>query len=311
MRTEELIGKYAAHLLALNRAERTVKAHAARLARFFDFAERKGVEEPQTVSRALLMEYQGYLAGCVNHRGRRSSVAVQNQHLSVVAGFFKHLVQSGAATHNPADDLQYARSPRRLPKAVLSPEAVRRILREPDLHTLIGFRDRTILEVLYSSGLRRQELLNLESEDVDLQEGFLMVRQGKGGKDRVVPIGKVACRYLETYAAGVRPQMAARAVGTPSKRLFLSARGTPMSRNAVNELVEKYARQAELDVHVSPHAFRHAFATHLVRNRAGIRQVQEMLGHSKLSSTQEYVRLTVTDLKEAHHKYHPRERDRE
>jgi integrase/recombinase XerD len=136
------------------------------------------------------------------------------------------------------------------------------------------------------------------------------VRQGKGGKDRVVPLGRLAGRCIETYVKGVRPELL-RAAGTrtPAQALFLSARGWPLSKNALAQRVHCHGRRAGLPLPVTPHTFRHSCATHMIRNHANIRHVQELLGHLNLNTTQQYLHLTITDLKEAHRRFHPREKD--
>jgi len=308
--TANLLDSYLAHMRALNRNRRTVHAHEARARRFFDWAEARGVRHPEQVAAAVLTDYQRHLSEYINADGRPNSAAVQNQHLAVVAGFFAWAAKAGHVAHNPAAGLEYAREPDRLPRSVLSLTDMRKLLRQPDTSTVLGFRDRTIMEVLYSTGIRRAELLALDIEDANLDAGFLMIREGKGGRDRVVPIGKVACRYVESYLQGIRPELLKQGRDRTTGALFLSARGRRLSRNALNDMVPRYARKAGLGVAVSPHTFRHTCATHMVRNNAGLRHVQEMLGHKKLTTTQEYVRLTVTDLKEAHTRFHPRERDR-
>ena len=306
----DALADYATHLRALARSPRTVHAHVARLRRFFDFAEKHAVKHPADVTQAVLLDYQKHLADYVNERGTSNSIAVQNQHLTVVAGFFRYLRQTDRLAHNPAAELEYARQPKRLPRSVPNETDMKRLLSKPDTSTVLGFRDRTILEVLYSTGIRKQELINLSLEDVDLDSGFLMVREGKGGKDRVVPLGKVAARFIETYLHGIRPDLLAQGPDAKCRTLFLSARGTRLGKNTVNEIVARYVRAAGFKQPISPHSFRHAFATHLIRHNANIRHVQEMLGHGKLSSTQTYIRLTLNDLKEAHSRFHPREKMR-
>jgi integrase/recombinase XerD len=156
--------------------------------------------------------------------------------------------------------------------------------------------------------MRRKEAIGLKVQDVDLDHGLLIVREGKGKKDRVVPLGKVAAKYLETYLQGVRPDLLR---GRPdSGHVFLTVLGGPFCGRSVGLLVAKYARRVRLTAKVTPHVFRHACATHMIRNRANIRHVQEMLGHAKLETTERYLQLTIADLKEAHARFHPREHDR-
>lgn len=312
MELPELIDSYTKHLVALNRAPKTIRQYVQWVERFFEFAETLGVKTPQDVTSAHLLAYQKYLADLVNRKGRISTVKVQNHHLIGIVLFLRYLCAEGILAHNPAQHVQYARVPERLPRDILSVAEIRKMLRAADVHTVMGYRDRAIMEVLYSTGIRKQELLNLTVDDVNLESGILAIRQGKGGKDRVVPLGRLAAKYLETYVNGIRPtllQIATLDRQPGQKALFLSLRGRPLSKNAFADRIEHYRRLAGIAHPVTPHTFRHSCATHMIRNRANIRHVQEMLGHVNLNTTQQYLHLTITDLKEAHHKFHPREKD--
>ena len=307
--TADMLSAYADHLVSLNRAPKTVRTHLSRIRRFLSFAGERGVSHPAGVTQPLILEYQRHLPEYLNKHGSGNSPMVQNQHMTVLAGLFGYLKQAGLLAYNPTMEIKYAKEPQRLPKAVLSHPEMRKLLRQPDISTLLGFRDRTIMELLYSTGIRRQELLDLDLQDVDVETGLIMVRQGKGGKDRIVPVGKIACRYLQSYLDGVRTEVLKHCPDPHTLALFPSTRTGRLRRNALADLITKYARKARLHKNVTPHTFRHTCATALVRNNAGIRHVQEMLGHAQLSSTQEYIRLTISDLKEAHSRFHPREKD--
>lgn len=312
MTLEEMFDSYRKHLQALNRRPKTVEQYIKWVQRFFDFAETQGVKTPADVTSANLIAYQKHLANLVNKKGRIFSVKVQNHHLIGIVLFLRYLCAEGILAHNPAQHVQYAKAPDRLPRDILSIAEIRKMLRAPDAHTVMGYRDRVIMEVFYSTGIRKQELLNLTVDDVNLESGILTIRQGKGGKDRVVPLGRIAAKCLETYINGIRPtllQIATIERQSGQKALFLSMRGGPLSKNALAERIERYRRLAGIAHPVSPHTFRHTCATHMIRNRANIRHVQEMLGHVNLNTTQQYLHLTITDLKEAHHRFHPREKD--
>ncbi len=305
MTTEDYLEAFLTHLRSLNRAESTLDWYATLLRRFFAFAREHGVDQVGDVTTPLVLDYQKHVADSLTRHGRSFTVGMQNLHLSVVAQFYEYLRRAGYAVHNPARDLEYARLPQRLPKAVPTSSQIKKLLKLPDTKSVLGYRDRTIFEVFYSTGIRNRELGRLRVEDVNLEEGFLFIRQGKGKKDRVVPLGRIAGKYLETYLAGIRPEI----LGNRSDPgfVFLSLKGGALSKNGLGQLVRRYARQARLKV--TPHSFRHACATHMIRNRANVRHVQEMLGHARLETTQRYLALTITDLKDAHSKFHPREKD--
>ena len=308
MNAAELIGDYIEYLQSLNRAAATLKVKARRLREFLKYAQGEGAEHVADVTGSIIFAFQKHLACSKDGRGNLHSVSARNKYVTVIKGFFLYLKHEGYVAHNPADAVEYAGEPKRLPRAILTRREVKKILRQPDTNTVLGFRDRTILEVLYTTGIRRQELLQLSIEDVDLDSGLIVIREGKGMKDRVVPVGKIAARYLETYINGIRPELAR---PDPLTRvLFLSRVGRQMDPSTVKHLVHKHATAAGIKHKVTPHTFRHSCATHMIRNRANIRHVQELLGHSQLTTTQQYVRVTITDLQEAHRRHHPREKDK-
>jgi integrase/recombinase XerD len=232
------------------------------------------------------------------------AVASQNRVLSGVSGFFAFLHEEGIIARNPAQNLTLAREPETLPRNVLTPQEARKIIERPDVQTVLGYRDRTILETLYATGLRKSELMHLTLPDVNLEEELLRINGGKGAKDRVSPLTQVACSFLGNYIQGIRPVLLA---GKLSDRLFIPLRGQPICKNALGALVEKYAKLVGVKKHVTCHLWRHSCATHLVKNKASLRHVQEILGHRSLATTERYLHLTITDLKEAHRKHHPRE----
>lgn len=312
MKLDAMLQIYAQHLKSLAKAPKTVKQYIQWVQRFFDFVKPLGIVHPADVTTRHLRDYQRKLADKINAKGHISCVKVQNNHMLGVAMFLKFLNAEGIIAHNPARSIQYAKVPERLPRGILSVQEAKRLLQTPDTNTTLGYRDRTIMETLYATGMRRQELLNLTVNDIDLESGLVAVRHGKGGKDRVVPIGHIAAKYLETYINGIRPtllKVSARNGKSETKRLFLSARGLPISRNALAERIAYYRGRSGIAQAVTPHTFRHSVATHMIRNQASIRHVQEMLGHVNLNTTEKYLHLTINDLKEAHHRFHPREKD--
>jgi integrase/recombinase XerD len=173
-----------------------------------------------------------------------------------------------------------------------------------DPATPLGNRDRAILEVFYATGIRKEELRNLALGDLNLAEGLLRITLGKGARDRVVPLGTLAVAALDSYLQVARPKL----LGTsPNDRLFISYRGNPLDPHTLGTPVKKHAQLAQVKKVVTPHVWRHTCATHLVQNRASLRHVQDLLGHRSLATTERYLRLTITDLKEAHAKFHARE----
>lgn len=302
-----LADEFAQSLKIRNLAERTIVGVRWRLAKFFSYLETRGINHIDGITKEVITAYQVQLYQCINFKGTPNTVAYQNGMLSAVKQFLGFLHQRDYIVADPARDVQYAKQPQQLPRGVLTPSEARKIIHAPDTRTVIGYRDRTILEVLYSSGLRKEEVNNLTLADVDYHDGFIRTT-GKGRKDRIVPIGKIACRYLENYIKSVRPEL----IKDPyNNHLFLSLRGNKLSTGMVWELVKKYAKSARIRKNVHPHTFRHSCATSMLKNKADLRTIQKLLGHSSLTSTQIYTHLNIADLKQVHKRCHPREKDRE
>jgi integrase/recombinase XerD len=233
-------------------------------------------------------------------------VEVGNTHLLALRDFVGFLAARGELPAALLEPLKYVKEPRLLPRETLTHAEVVRILEGVPGRTPIELRDRAILEVFYSTGIRRQELADLELSDVDLEGGALRVQSGKGGKGRMVPLGKVATGWLGKYLAHARPSLLGR--GEENARVFLSKSGRPLPGNSVKEAVARWARAAGIGKTVTPHTLRRSCATGMIRNRANPAHVKELLGHEDFSSLDAYVRLEIVDLKDAHRRFHPRER---
>jgi integrase/recombinase XerC len=222
--------------------------------------------------------------------------------LATLRSFFKYLIRRGTVSVNPLSTIRTPKQEKRLPKC-LDLEQVQKLLDSPGDGDLLCVRDKAMLEVLYSSGIRVSELVELELGDLDLQEGVLRVR-GKGRKDRLTPIGSQAIAAINRYFAmrQIDPRMA----NSKSARVFLNKHGEPLSTRSVRRKLDKYLQIAGLDPGISPHTLRHSFATHLLNNGADLRSVQELLGHQSLSTTQVYTHLTTKRMKDVYDAAHPR-----
>ena len=237
------------------------------------------------------------------------SIATQAARLSVVRSFFRYLVKSDVLLYDPSAGLELPKRKGILPRSILSKQEVARLLAAPDATTPLGLRDRAMIEVLYSTGIRNAELRALQVYDLDLERGLLRVNEGKNAKDRVVPLGEVACTWLREYLGEARPRLLAGhrdAGGEPT--VFLSKNGKRLVPLGVLYPLKKHARKAGIERVVTPHTLRHTFATHLLAGHADIRHIQAMLGHASVATTQIYTRVEVTDLKAVHRRCHPRER---
>jgi integrase/recombinase XerD len=287
-------------------SEATAVSRDRTITRFITWCDERGIQRPQDVTRPMLERYQRYLYLYRKADGGALSLATQETLLNPLKAFFKWLARENHILYNPASELVLPRSPRQLPKTLLSVQEIEHVLNQPDVNEVTGIRDRAILEALYSTGIRRLELTRLKLYDVDIERGTLMVRQGKGRKDRLIPIGARACAWIGKYLDAVRPQLIGRA---DEVTLFVTDYGEPFEKNRLGDLVKRYMRHAGI-AQGSCHVFRHAMATHMLENGADIRFIQAMLGHSDLSTTQIYTQVSIAKLKEIHAATHPAKLER-
>lgn len=302
----ELIHRFLEDLQVRNYSLRTIADYGYHLNLWTRFLAHQKIAELPRVVDATLAEFQRWLYYQPTRRGAVRGILNQNAVLAAIKSFFRFLKAEGCVVYDPAAGLDYARQPKSLPRNVLTAAEAKRILETVDTTTALGSRDRAILEVFYATGIRKDELRHLTLGDVLLGDGLLRVTHGKGARDRVVPLGRMAVQALERYLKEARPELLG---SNHSDRLFLSYRGRPIDSHTLGALVAQHAEAAQVPKHVTPHVWRHACATHLVQNHANLRHVQDLLGHGSLATTEKYLRLTITDLKEAHAKYHPREQD--
>ena len=282
----------------LSPATANMRTHA--ITHFIRWADEHGLQHPAEVSRPVLQRYQRALYLARSQRGLPLAPTTQAARLHPVMAWFKWLTREGHILSNPAADLDIPKAPRQLPKNLLSIAQVEQVINSCDIGTLQGIRDRAMLEVLYSSGVRRSELVNLKLYDVDTERGTLMVRQGKGRKDRFIPLGERACAWVHKYRLEVRVEL----LGADSDTLFLTDYGEPFEKNRITDTVKPYLLAAGI-AHGACHVFRHAMATHMLEGGADLRSIQIMLGHSELSTTQIYTHLAIDQLKAVHAKSHP------
>ncbi len=275
-------------------ADNTVAAYQRDLRRFGKWLGAKSI--PSLTIRQLA-DFVGWLH---THELAPASIA---RHIVALRMFFRYLQLEGVLTDNLAELLGSQKLWHRVPE-VLSPHMVERFLEAPLPGEPLYLRDRALLELLYATGCRASELSNLRMQDVHLRDGFCKCH-GKGNKQRITPLGHKAIEAVEEYLEKERPALAASAASTP-EWLLLSRRGRRLRREAIWELVKKYAALVGLPESISPHTLRHSFATHLLAGGADLRQVQEMLGHASIATTQIYTHVDQSRLKKVHRKFHPR-----
>lgn len=222
--------------------------------------------------------------------------------LAAIKAFYRFMTAEGYMDANPAEVVEAGTKGIKLPR-VLSEDEVVRLLSQPDITTAEGFRDRTMLEVLYATGMRVSELINLTLERVDLNMKYI-IAFGKGSKERIVPLGSVAAEFLQQYLEKVRPKLTH--AGRNTNIVFLAFGGHELTRQRFWQIIRAYGRKANINKALTPHILRHSFATHLLDNGADLRSVQELLGHSDISTTQIYTHLTNKRLRDIYAKAHPR-----
>lgn len=285
-----------------NYSPRTVVGFGASLASFVEWCAERGVTRPAEVTRPVLERYQRHLF----HRRKPDGTPLSNQtqygRLVPIRGLFRFLVRQNRILSNPASDLEMPRVEHRLPRHVLSASEAEAVLAQPELSMGFGIRDRAILEVLYSTGMRRRELIALSVWDLDAERGTVAIRQGKGRRDRMVPIGERAAAWVGKYSADVRPSLV---VPPDAGVLFLTKEGLDFTPDHLSGLVTRYVERAELAKHGSCHLFRHTMATLMLEGGADIRYIQQMLGHAELSTTQIYTQVSIRALKAIHTATHP------
>jgi len=286
------------HFLELekNASKNTVASYKIDLGRYLDFLSGNGISEPDRVSEK---EISGFIS-LLSEIGLAPRSISRN--LSSVKMFHKFLLGEGIAMRNPAQNIDLPKLSRILPD-VLNLHEVDAILSQPDTADPLGIRDRAILETLYATGIRVSELTGLRQSGVYAKEGIIRVF-GKGSKERLVPIGRSALGWIKKYVGHSRGLLCRKGNGRDA--LFVNARGNPMTRMAVWNIVKCYSAKSGVKKEVHPHTFRHSFATHLLEGGADLRAVQEMLGHADISTTQIYTHVDREYLKEIHRTFHPR-----
>lgn len=287
---------------ARNYASGTLSNARLYVGRCLDWLAERGVTRAEDVTRPMLERYQRVLFHHRKTNGQPLSFAGQHVRLTTIQGFFKWLCRTHRITANPAADLELPKVEKRLPRAVLTAHEAEQILSQPDLKTPVGLRDRAILEVLYSTGMRRRELTGLCLYDLDLERGSVMVRQGKGKKDRLLPIGERAAAWVRKYLEEARGKLV---VEPDGRQLFLNITGGGLTPGVLGNLVHAYVKASGVNKAGSCHLFRHAMATLMLENGADLRYVQEMLGHARLNTTEIYTHVNIQKLIEVHRLTHP------
>jgi integrase/recombinase XerD len=258
---------------------------------FIKWAHDRGVTQPAEVTKPILERYQRYLYYYRKSNGDPLSFQSHHGRLIPIRAWFKWLARANHVLYNPASDLELPKLEHRLPKHILSAAEADQVVNVCDTTDPLGVRDRAILETLYSTGVRRMELVGLKLYDLDPDRGTIIVRQGKGRKDRMIPIGSRAAAWIERYVREVRPTLLVGDSG--GSTVFLTEHGEPIKPDKLTDLVRVYINRADVGKKGSCHLFRHTMATLMLENGADIRFIQQMLGHARLDTTQIYTQVSI------------------
>ena len=301
------VADYLEHRRVRGYSEKSIAAGRSGLTLFLRWLAERGVTDAREVTQAMIERYQRQLYYTRKDNGQPLSLLTQRKRLESVKGLFRHLTRQHKIAHNPTSELEMPRMHRRLPRGILSQDEVETVLAQTHSFGLRGVRDRAILEVLYATGIRRSELAHLALYDIDFAQGTLMVRKGKGNKDRLIPIGERALRWTDRYLREVRPQLV---IDRSDTTLFLTDHGQPFIHNRLSDLVKGYLERCGIDKPGVCHLFRHTMATLMLENGADLRYIQVMLGHAKIETTTIYTQVAIRKLKEVYERTHPARMER-
>jgi len=286
-----------------NRTPDAIESRHNELKPFLRWGEERGLFYPEQITRTILESYQRWLWRYRKKNGKPLGISTQRQRLGGVKNIFSWLCRKHVLEANPASDIELPRGEKRLPVEALSISEVETILGMPDISDPLGIRDRAVLELFYSTGIRRLELTGVEIGDLNREKHLLTVH-GKGRKDRVVPVGTRAMQWLEKYIEDVRPLLV---IDSDIHAFFLSGYGEAFNPDVLGRKVVQYIKKADIGRQGGPHLFRHTCATHMLEGGADIRYIQQLLGHEKLETTAIYTEVSIIQLQAVHARCHPAE----
>jgi integrase/recombinase XerD len=285
-----------------NYSETSLSAAKWALKMFLSWAQERSLSTPDVITKPILESYQSWLYRYQKADGQPLSVRTQRARLGTLQRFFSWLCKSGQLMANPAADLELPRKAYPALPKVLNGEELRRLMGQPDVTDPLGLRDRTILELLYATGMRRSELVGLDLGDVDLTTASVHVRKGKGGKGRLLPLGAGALRWLQAYLDKSRPALS---ISAAERAFFLSGYGERFNPNYLGNWVAKTLKAAGIEKKGACHLLRHSCATHMMENGADLRCIQQLLGHARLDTTEIYTEVSIRHLREVYNQTHP------
>jgi integrase/recombinase XerD len=302
MKIKKLIPQYLKELSILNRRPGTIATVKNDLDILVRHLEEEKIHKVEELTADVLADYQQELSFRLTAKGTPLTIGSQLRLLCAARGLTRFLKDKDYLAHDPGAKIRLPKTTKRLPKVILSAEEVKALVDAQDMRSRYGYRRRLIIEILYDTAIRRAELAALRTMDIDHNAGYLHIRNGKGGKDRVVPVGERVCKLIHNYMLFIRPTF----IGDKDPGgLIVNRWGQNMAAYGIYWEVRQAVKKAKLKKNITTHSLRHSCATHMLKNGAPVRHIQEMLGHASIDSTQIYTRVTINDLKQIHAKYHP------
>ena len=293
---------YFLHLQINFYSPKTLVSKRETLFRFVSWCSKQEITRPTEVTKETIYGYKKHLHFYRTDKGRALSIHSQRLRLTVVKVFFEWMLKKGYINELPVEDIELPKLPYQLPRNILSIKEVERLLNTPDLTTPTGLRNRAMMEVLYSTAIRRAELLDLQLYDVDFERELILIKEGKGRRDRIIPVGRRALGWVGKYLSSARENMIKDSM---NQHLFVTFFGDPIRPSTFTNIMRDYMKACGLAKSGSVHIMRHTTATLMLDNGADIRHIQQLLGHSSLTNTQIYTQVSVKKLKEVHDKTHP------
>lgn len=300
--------RYLEWLAVRNYSTDTIEGRRDALKVFILWAHDRELRDPAGITKLMLESYQRHLWRYRKANGKPLGISTQRSRLGTLKDYFAWLTRRNTIPANPASEIEMPRPEKRLPSECLGLEQMKSVLNVPDVRDLLGIRDRAMLELLYSTGIRRSELTGLELTDLNIERQTLQVRQGKGRRDRVVPVGTRALEWIVRYLEEVRPRLV---MDASQRALLLTSYGEPFNPDVVSRRVARYIEKADIGRTGSCHLIRHTCATHMLEGGADIRFIQQLLGHAKLDTTAIYTETSIEALKAVHARSHPAERTKD
>lgn len=304
---DKLKTEFLSYLKSAGLSQRTIMSHYYNLNYFFFFLlTQTKLTSITDLSKDIIRQYQTYVSTKTQWKGKLLGLIGQSRRLITVTVFCRFLLELEYIPIDVSRIIKLPKHPQKLPRGILTQAQIAKVLAVPDTKTVMGLRDKAILEILYTTGIRNFELRNLKLKDFNISKHEIFIDRGKGNKSRYVPTGEISAGFMEEYIKKSRPVLSK--FNTSQEYLFLSPKSRKLGEQDLTRIVKRYCVKAGIKENITPHCIRHTCATHLLKNKAPLRYIQVLLGHRSIESTQVYTRVEISDLQEIHRKCHPRGR---